>query len=1145
MNNTLRVLIDIILCILPFIFFVYLSGKVNCKKEVRHQQYLLPVLAFAYILVLMLFHNQFKEYINMIVMAIVEGLEQKEQLDQAQQLRDFYEEWGPYLIALVYNTIGMIVFVVAKRITTLTLNFVKVDPKSWIGELKDFVYSYDVKEDRWYIQKQIGHATSYMYTIYMATIALALSAHVSSVVLYKSYYIDAPFYPIFAIIMVGEIYFFLDGQTKEKKYSDISLQSDKSLHIAMYPRLRKPLKDLFGDKVEDDGTTVNYLGVSGGGVEDILVNIEKEGHHIGKNYAKFIRKKMAYGLRPNVDYVRSGYELAMGKSLLFNTPFYDKLNPYAFYAMNRALLTGGKVLVVLGRHGSEDDLYKWCEQGMQEVSNITNYWNIEVLTDVKKDEDELPDIGIMSRSSVHDLDLHKNNLEFLKNVSFVLIVEPSRLVTTAQIGLNLLIKSCGEDNQITFCSVDRNCDGLVDSLSHILMTNITEVAATEYPKGTSSYMYWLDDGDYLQHRILPGISRCLGMGTEISLVALKNQVKKTMWYGGDAFPVLDARWIAKQYYHDLLDYANLPATQETFDHCFEASSNMCDEKVQDFSFVCVEDDRYNLFEIRRNFAAMAEKQGFVNVISSEYMLREYMTSNTEIFTADVKAIAYLTADYARTKRNVILTLCLLLCVDSVFEKHLQRQIMLLNIISDDAVSELWKEICIIFNDRDHADVDEDNNPILKVTRDGKEIRFFKDKTILFKRIYSVESGQFESIYTIENPNFKRMILDDLQNATYVAEQESKDIYIGTELKGHVYQKYMPGQFFTINGKYYEMVSTASDDRILVRRAADHIDGRISYRQVRNYSIENIEDSSSMGEIKSINDIGVHYQFADITVNTPGYWKLRAYNGFDTGKLVTVNGVPTRKYYHKQLLKLDFSKLGDAFTDTIRYTLTNLLNESFVTLFADNQPFICAVTPGQYEAPLTYSLDVEAQQQNDKCIYIIEDSQLDIGLLISVERNLNRIFQIISDYLNWNDEMIEESMKPKEEVEETTKTREFDAYEENEDDKRYKGIKGFFRRIIDWFKKIFSKLFKKKSKKKSKKEQNESESEVEDASTYTTSEPNVEISVESEVEAKEENKTAEVVFEENESVEETSDNQESSDEDKVSIEEVKEEVNEDE
>ena len=272
--------------------------------------------------------------------------------------------------------------------------------------------------------------------------------------------------------------------------------------------------------------------------------------------------------------------------------------------------------------------------------------------------------------------------------------------------------------------MDRNCDGLVDALSHILMTNITEVSATEYPHGMSSYMYWTADNDYLHHRILPGVSRFLGMGTELSMVALKNQVKKTVWYGGDAFPVLDAHWIAKQYYYDLLDYAQLPANQEMFDNCFQASFNMCNERVSDYSFICVEDDRNNLFETRRNFATIAEQQGFINVISSEYMLREYMSDNTEIFTADPKAIPYITADYARTKRNSILSLCLLLCIDSVKEEVLLRQLAILNLNTKDPVQEMWKEICTIFG-CDSA-TDKQGNPILSVKNsDGKTILFEK------------------------------------------------------------------------------------------------------------------------------------------------------------------------------------------------------------------------------------------------------------------------------------------------------------------------------------------------------------------------------------------------------------------------------------
>lgn len=214
----------------------------------------------------------------------------------------------------------------------------------------------------------------------------------------------------------------------------------------------------------------------------------------------------------------------------------------------------------------------------------------------------------------------------------------------------------------------------------------------------------------------------------------------------------------------------------------------------------------------------------------------------------------------------------------------------------------------------------------------------------------------------------------------------------------------------------------------------------------------------MGALKSINNIDIHYQYADFSVDTPGYWKLRAYNDFDNGDLVKVNGIPTREYHHKQVLKFDFSKLGDAFTDSVRMTLTNLLNEVFVTLFADNQPFITAVTPGSYDAPLTYSLALEEGLENaEKCIFIIEDSQLDIGLLIAVERNVNRILQIISDYLAWNDEQIVESIRKQNEPAAEKKSDGFDVYAEDAPQEKKKG---FFGKIGAWFKNLFKKKDKK-------------------------------------------------------------------------------------
>lgn len=209
----------------------------------------------------------------------------------------------------------------------------------------------------------------------------------------------------------------------------------------------------------------------------------------------------------------------------------------------------------------------------------------------------------------------------------------------------------------------------------------------------------------------------------------------------------------------------------------------------------------------------------------------------------------------------------------------------------------------------------------------------------------------------------------------------------------------------------------------------------------------------MGALKTVNGIDIYYQFADFSVKTPAYWRLSAYNDFKNGKLVEINGVPDRSYRHKQILKLDFSKLGEGFTDSVRMTLTNLLNEVFTTLFADNQPFITAVTCGEFGLPMTYSLHIDGAE--DKCIYIIEDSQLDIGLLIAMERNLNRILQIISDYLLWNAEMIRKSMEPpaapSEQGQKSSLSELAKAVEAAEGKPKKKC---FFKCIIDWFKNLF-------------------------------------------------------------------------------------------
>lgn len=93
----------------------------------------------------------------------------------------------------------------------------------------------------------------------------------------------------------------------------------------------------------------------------------------------------------------------------------------------------------------------------------------------------------------------------------------------------------------------------------------------------------------------------------------------------------------------------------------------------------VEDESFNMFEILRNFATRSQEQGFVNVIVSEYLLKDYMADNDKIFAADPKAIPYIVADYARTVRNVSFRLILLMSTGGVREEALKKELSLMGL----------------------------------------------------------------------------------------------------------------------------------------------------------------------------------------------------------------------------------------------------------------------------------------------------------------------------------------------------------------------------------------------------------------------------------------------------------------------------------
>ena len=1096
-NKVLEALITIaklVAAVLPFVLLCLLSNKVNLNKTERSKQFLMPIFTLIYVIVAMCLMTRINNWLLKLIENIPKWITSLGEFSwMPEQIANIFKQCGNYIhsflmefnlefwIFFISNTVIIIAYIIIKKICIgIISRAIKTDGTLHTKVARNF-YDYFLEKNKWCIKENYVQVRSLLKVFYYSAVVISAILMIVTRYFYYSELMKTIFYPVFGILVVGELYFYLDGVTKREYSNDILGEDEDAYRVVNYSLLRKFLRSIFGDKLLAENTSINNALAYDVTTDDIIRELEKSEDAKITSFATYIDALNKTGFKVDHNYLYSSMDMLNGKSVLFNNPFYNDLIPYAFYPMNRALLSHQKVLVVLGRHAVEEDIKEWIENGIEAVTNIPFMWNIGVLNSEEQDLD----IGIVTRSDVLDMNLHNANSEFLKKVGFVVILEPSKLISTAQIGLNLLVKKfrTDEDKNVVYCMCDKNCDGLVDAMSHILMTNITEVSATKKHLGTSSYMCWEADEDYLHHRLVPNISRYLGMGTELSFAALKNQVSKTKWYGGEAFPVTDIHWIDKQYYYDLTKYSGLPTSQEIMDERFVTTPNFWSAKVEKNNYMTVEDESYNMFEILRDFSTRTTEQGFINIISSEYLLKDYMADNASIFEADAKAIPCIVADYTRSNRNTVLRLVLMMSTFPVSKQTLEKEFSLLGIPVFDLKKQIWYEVYNCYSEvAKTAALPDDYREAVEAVY-SEEIQLgnagWNHDIIKQEEIFNLKLGKMEMVYSIKDEDFIKRCVAELRSAGFVTEDEKgQRDYLGAELCGHIYQKYLPGQFFTFGGKYYEMLYLTADGQVLARRASDHINGRPSYRQVREYTIHGIKPSEKIGARQDIGGLKVIKEFADISVSTPGYYLMDKYNDFSSAKRISFegvkNGIPQRVYRNKEILRIELPDFGGKLNDNVRYTITLLFNEVFKTIFAENQAYICAVTDTSFlgdkddAKPLTYSLECEGCELVNNAIYIIEDSQLDLGLTVAVERNLQRIFNIIHDYLDWHMGTLEASLNPPPDPQPpivfAPKSEEEAEAEKKE---KAKKKKGFFGKIGSGIKKIFDTIrgwFRKKPKK---------------------------------------------------------------------------------
>lgn len=958
---------------LPMLFICLLANRGNLPKNLRAYQLLVVPLALLYTLVVLGIVDQLLVPLQQLLVWLA-GMALRLPMVGGWLSERLMGLTHNFWLIVTMNFLVAMVWLVVKRALRAPLASLAAGSK-WLREalVENFYERPDPFAD-YTLKNDYRQTRRLLWAMWWAMVAIACGDMILCRLPATSATAAYAQYPILGVLLLGEAACFLTDSTASRKKKD---EEEEEEDPADFDQLHRELEDAFGDRLLASG---KIKGSPGAAVQDLQEELEEmclSDDGMERIVGNYFLHRLRAGETVEKSHVQAALCLLRGQSVLLCDPFYRDLTGMFLLPIQHQLLNHRKVLVLSGRCAGDEDVLLWLRQGLLEATGLPELWKADFLPAAPSPHrEELPDVGVLRFHDLYNLELQQANQAFFEDVALVILLEPSNLLGAGQVGLRSVCQQCEADGKkLIYCICDRNCDGMVDALSHAVRQSLVEVAASPVPRCDYHQMLWAVEGAGLSGRILPHVSHYLGFGSELGVFALKRKVKRAYWYSGSRFALQDMRWVAGQYTKGLCEYIGQPAEQAELDRRFAFRDGLWQAHRHQRAFVMVEDEFYNLFEMARAFAARADGEGFVNVLSTNYLLRDYMCANADLLQNDPKAIPTICPDFARTRRNFILRALMLMAAAPQEETVLRRELSLYGCTERDVYRALRSLIAA------HTNLSPE---IVQV--------FYRDEK-------EEETGEPVSrkYFEVSRQEFGRLYSEVLCPAFFVVENEKKGVnFIGARMMGQVCQTLLPGQFFTYNGCHYEVQSISAQEGVVVRRAADHLNGRPCYRQLRTYALEGLREEAGS---RTLRDMVLRRVSVDLRVHTDGYFELPSADDLRRARRVDLQGmVEDRVYPNKDALLVEMPGVEPE----VLFTLCALLNEMFVTLYPNEQGFLCAVPCGAQPADdLQRTLVPALTGAPEKTgVLVVEDCYMDLGLMVSVERNMQRILEMMADYLDW-------------------------------------------------------------------------------------------------------------------------------------------------
>ena len=318
--------IGLALCVILFLIIGFLYTKVNLKKTNRPKQLLCIPFALLYCVAAYILMGTILRPVNALADKLIELLPFLETIALSK------------ILVCLLNILLIAGFIIIKGILLAPFSRLKHKQKQFLSPVIGVFYEFDQGMKSWVLKPSRVQLRKYFSSFYFAALIISVVVMLGIVLADHNIKITGGFLPVFLIVMLGEIKFFLGGLTKNERLSDYEGDDDIATARIDYHKMRDVYRQYFGDRVMFEDS--DYLSESNTGSLTKTVDEFLNSDHVGvKALGNYYAMRIKGGFCPDINYMNSSRDLVTEKSVLFSNPFYKDMNP--LYVFPHELLPAG------------------------------------------------------------------------------------------------------------------------------------------------------------------------------------------------------------------------------------------------------------------------------------------------------------------------------------------------------------------------------------------------------------------------------------------------------------------------------------------------------------------------------------------------------------------------------------------------------------------------------------------------------------------------------------------------------------------------------------------------------------------------------------------------------------------------------------